>query len=186
MDDMTPARASRIRAERIEGKRPSRGQLREQEAKAKQAEQDRWTIGRLWAEYKEQHELRGLSQDESRYRLYLEPILADREPDTLDVREVDRLRADLLRKKKPQTVKNVLALLRRILLFGANKGLSKKPSFAIEMPERINNIRTEDLTDQQLARLIKVLNDDPDIQVVNMVRLALVTGMRRGELFRLL
>src|SRR5208282_3320964 len=41
-DDITPARASRIRAERIEGKRLSRKEIREAAAGTK------WTIGRLW------------------------------------------------------------------------------------------------------------------------------------------
>src|SRR4030042_4233685 len=37
-DDMTPARAARIRAERIEGKKPSRQEARELREEAKQAE----------------------------------------------------------------------------------------------------------------------------------------------------
>ena len=44
-DDMTPARASRIRAERIEGKRQSRKEIREAAAEIK------WTVDRLWQEY---------------------------------------------------------------------------------------------------------------------------------------
>jgi len=50
---------------------------------------------------------------------------------------------------------------------------------------RVNNIKTEDLTPEELSRLIKVLDEEQDIQASNMLRIALYTGMRRGELFRL-
>ena len=50
---------------------------------------------------------------------------------------------------------------------------------------KINNIKTEDLTPEELSRLIKVLDDEQDIQASNMARIALYTGMRRGELFSL-
>src|SRR4030067_300386 len=44
-DDMTPARAARIRGERIEGKRQSRQEIREAAAGMI------WTVDRLWQEY---------------------------------------------------------------------------------------------------------------------------------------
>ncbi|MEJ2672780.1 MAG: site-specific integrase, partial [Deltaproteobacteria bacterium] len=46
-DDMTPARSAKIRAERIEGKRKSRKEIREERAAAKKAEAARWTVDRL-------------------------------------------------------------------------------------------------------------------------------------------
>jgi len=51
-DAMTPAKAARVRAERIDGKRPSRKEVREQERAQKAEEAARWTIERLWNEYK--------------------------------------------------------------------------------------------------------------------------------------
>src|SRR4030043_52062 len=52
-DDMTPARAARIRAERIEGKRLSRKEARERKKAREEAEKNLWTFNRLWQEYKE-------------------------------------------------------------------------------------------------------------------------------------
>jgi len=49
-DNMTPAKAARIRAERIEGKRLSRKQIRE----LKKSMEEVWNIDRLWKEYKNQ------------------------------------------------------------------------------------------------------------------------------------
>jgi integrase len=184
-DDMTPARAARIRAERIEGKRASRKEVREQQEAAKRAEAGKWTISRLWDEYKRQNDIKGIAQDESRYKTYLEAPFGKREPSELISLDVDRLRIKLLKDKKPQTVKNTLALLRRIINFGEKKGLCRAPEFTIQMPEKINNMKTEDLVDEEMSTLLAVLNEDPDIQVTNLMKLVLCTGMRRGELFRL-
>ncbi|MGB9498688.1 MAG: site-specific integrase [Dissulfuribacterales bacterium] len=41
------------------------------------------------------------------------------------------------------------------------------------------------MTPKQLKRLLNVIEKYPDTQVANMMKLALFTGMRRGELFKL-
>ena len=64
------------------------------------------------------------------------------------------------------------------------KQLCKGIQFEIEMP-RVNNQKTENLTDQELEKLLEALNQDTDTQVANMMKLALFTGMRRGALFKL-
>ncbi|MDG2064911.1 MAG: site-specific integrase [SAR324 cluster bacterium] len=46
-------------------------------------------------------------------------------------------------------------------------------------------MKTEDLSPEELNRLINVLNNEHDLQAANLIRLALFTGMRRGELFSL-
>lgn len=50
-DDMTPAKASGIRAERIEGKRASRKEIRAAALAAKAAEAAKPTIAKLWSQY---------------------------------------------------------------------------------------------------------------------------------------
>lgn len=183
-NDMTPARAAGIRTAKIQGD-PTNEERREAERAAKEAEAGRWTVRKLWEEYKSQYPIKGLPQDESRYRMYIEPHFGGKEPHELVSLDVDRLRVKLLKSKSPQTVKNILALLRRIVLFGVKKGLCKAPGFSIQMPTKINNLKTEDLSDEEMGRFLAVLASDPDIQVTNLMRLALCTGMRRGELFRL-
>jgi len=184
-DQMTPAVASHIRAERIEGKRKSRKEIRKINEQKRLHELNRWTIDRLWQEYKITHpNIKGLTQDENRFNNYIHSIFGDKEPKDLSPFDVDKLRVKLLKHKKPATVRNILELLRRIINFGQNKKLIDPISFIIEMP-RVNNLKTEDLTQQQLVRLINVLNTYPDIQVANIMKLALYTGMRRGEIFRL-
>ena len=71
-DDMTPARAAGIRAERIEGKRMSPKEMREKKKAKKKAEAQKWTIDRLWAEYKSlKPDSKGLRTDHYRYLSYI-------------------------------------------------------------------------------------------------------------------
>ena len=81
-------------------------------------------------------------------------------------------------------MKHILALLKRIANFGANKGLCAGMSFKIEMPQ-VNNLKTEDLNLEQMARLLEAIDEDSNIDAANIMRMALYTGMRRGELFKL-
>ncbi|MEJ2092359.1 MAG: site-specific integrase [Syntrophobacterales bacterium] len=184
-DDMTPARATILRAERMKGKKPSRQEAREQREAAKKAEAARWTFDRLWEEYKAHRPgLKGLVTDENRYVNHIRPTFGNKEPQELTPFDVDRLRLRLLKTRKAGTVKNVMELLRRLVNFAAKKHLCPISSFRIEMP-KVNNLRTEDLTADQLAALLEAMETDPNLQVANFMKMALLTGMRRGELFRL-
>ena len=75
-------------------------------------------------------------------------------------------------------------MLQRIINFGANSGLCARLSFKIEMP-KVNNQKTEDLSPAQLQRLLTVLEEHPDRQAADIMKLALYTGMRRTEMLRL-
>ncbi|MCX5887941.1 MAG: site-specific integrase [Deltaproteobacteria bacterium] len=177
--DMTPARANQIRAERIQGKSPSRKEARETAAEIK------WTVDRLWQEYvHDKPATKGWSTDRYRYEKYLKASLGNKEPHSIVQMDVHRLRINLSKTLAPQTVKHLLRLLARIINFGLKKGLCPGLKFKIEMP-RVNNLRTEDLSVEQLTDLLKAIDQEPDVQAANFMRLALCTGMRRGEIFKL-
>jgi integrase len=181
-NDMTAAKAATIRAERIKGHKPSNQEKRE----AVQAKESRWTIDKLWEEYKRQKTVfKGKVPDENRYLNYIKPSFENKEPKDIIPLDVDRVRLSMFKKKlSPQTVKLTLALLRRICNFGYRKRLSGPLSFSIEIP-KVNNIKTEDLTTEQLTALLKAIEADKHPQAGDMMLLALYTGMRRGEMFRL-
>ena len=179
-NDMTPARAARLRTQRIEGDEPTNQEQRE----AARQTQEIWTLGRLWDEYRVSKTLKGISQDRSRFERYIRPLWGDKEPHELAALEIDRLRLRFLKGKSPQTVKLTLSLLRRIINFGVKRQLCKPLSFHLEMP-KVNNLKTEDLNPEQLARLLGAIEQDANVQAANFMKLALFTGMRRGELFRL-
>jgi integrase len=184
-DDMTPARAATLRAERVQGKKPSRQEARGQREAAKKAEEERWTFNRLWQEYKDRTPgLKGLVTDENRYQNHIKPLFEDREPQSITPFDVDRLRLTLLKTRKPGTVKNVMELLRRLVNFATKKHLCPAPSFIIEMP-KVNNIKTEDLNPEELTALLEAIDQDQNIQAANFMKMVLFTGMRRSELFKL-
>ena len=68
--------------------------------------------------------------------------------------------------------------------FATKHNLFSGISFVIEMP-KVNNLMIEDLTPDEYIRLTKLLDEEENIQASNLLRLALFTGMRRGELFNL-
>jgi len=183
-DDMTPARAAQTRNNRIQGGLSNK-ERREAEKVQKEAEDNKWTIDRLWAAYKKNKpNLKGIVTDDNRFDNYIKPIFGDKEPKDIIPLDVDRLRLKLLKTKAPGTVKNVLELLRRITNFAEKKNLCEGLNFTIEMP-KVASLKTEDLTPEQLTGLLEVIQKADNIQAANMMKLALFTGMRRGEMFKL-
>lgn len=184
-NDMTPARASGLRSQRIEGKKISNEEKRQKEIAEKLAEQGKWTIQKLWGEYcNHRVDNKSFRTEKGLYRNYLRDVFGKLEPKELIQLNVDRLRIKLLKKKSPQTVKHILAILKRIINFGVDRGLCQGPGFNITLP-RVDNIKTEDLNEAQLKKLFEVLNTTTYTTAADMMKLALFTGMRRGEIFKL-
>jgi integrase len=195
--EMTALEASKIRADRMRGRDlPNRGK-REAEEAVKAAKAGRWTFNRLWKEYKTgQPGMKRSATDESNFMNYLSLPFGDKEPREVAPLDVDRLRLSLSKKKAPGTVKNVLELLRRLSNFAEKKRLCSPLPFRVSMP-RVNNLKTEDLNAEQMARLLAVLrgehlDDDPqdvdpsvDPDARDVVYMALFTGMRLGEILGL-
>jgi integrase len=84
----------------------------------------------------------------------------------------------------PQTVKHILALLKRIVSFSVKKDLCDGTPFSIQMP-KVNNQKTKDLTPERLSELLKVIDKSENIQAANVMKLSLFTGLRRGKMFKL-
>ncbi len=146
----------------------------------------RWTFSKIFEKYlRLRPDLKGRENDIYRFRNYLEIDFADIAPEEVSHGDVERFRHNLQNKGlKPATVRHVLELLRRLANFAVKKNYCRGLSFQIEMP-KVENQKTENLSQDQLQKLLRVLDEDPDLQVRNLVRMALYTGMRRGELFEL-
>ena len=143
------------------------------------------TIKRLWDEYKtNKADSKAINTDEGRYEKYLQPSFGDKEPHELIRLDVDRLRMKLLKTLKPQTVKHVMGLLKRIVHYGAARELCQNLNFEIESV-KVDNQKTEYLNPEQLKRLLDEISKSTDIEANAIMRLALYTGMRRGEMFKL-
>lgn len=184
-DAMTPAKANNIRSELIEGRRLTRKERIVKEQAEKEANESRWTIDRLWNSYIEGRTVnKTLKTDAGRYEKFLKEPFGDLEPLEIQQLEVKRLRLQTLKDKSPQTVVHILNLLERIVNYGYKSGLCDRLKFKVEKP-KLNNIKMEDLTADQLEALLKAIDADDNIQAQNIMRMALFTGMRRGELFKL-
>lgn len=182
-DAMTPARAALVREQRIEGNQLSNQEKREQ--KRSEEHQRMLTLDSLWEEYRNSKpDVKSIQTDNYRYQSHVQNILGKKTPDELCPFDFDRLRVKMLKTHSPQSVKHVLGLIKRIINFGVGRQLCPALPFKIEMPS-VDNRKTEDLSPAQLQDLIIVLDNHPDIQIANIMRLALYTGMRRGEILEL-
>jgi len=184
-DDMTEARAAGIRADRLRGKELPNTEKRKVEKASKLAEEERPTLSKIWKEYKAQRpDSIPIKYDGYRFDKYLRPMYGDKTPSELHQLDIDRLRIELLKIKAPQTVKHVLGLLKRLCNFGVKKQLCEGIGFKIEMP-RVDNQRTEDLSPDELKNLLDAMEASPDVTAATFMKMALFTGMRRGELMKL-
>lgn len=184
-DQMTPAKAAQYRSRLIDGREMTPQAKRKAEKAAKQAEDNKWTVDKLWVEYKAGRKPgKSLSIDEGRYEKYLKSYFGYQEPKDILSLDVERLKRRLLKKRSPQTVKHILSLLTWIIHFGTKQGLCPGLTFHIKKP-RVDNETTEDLTQDQLGRLLKAIREDTHHQAGNLMLLGLFSGMRRSEMFRL-
>ena len=186
-DAMTPAQASRIRSQKIDGKLPTNRERQDLEKARKLAEENKWTLDRLWTSYQESKgDYKTAATDKAFYEKHLKDSFGQKQYSEIIPLDIDRLKRQLEKKKnlKPQTVKHVLALLVRLSNYAENKQICDGLSFKIEFP-KIDNEKTEDLNADELNRLLVAIEKDENIQAANMMKMVLYTGMRRSELFKL-
>ncbi|SLM31037.1 Site-specific recombinase, phage integrase family (fragment) [Desulfamplus magnetovallimortis] len=106
------------------------------------------------------------------------------EPKDIVNLDVMRLQKKMSKTLSPQTVKHVLNLLTWIVNYGTKNNLCEGLTFHIKKPT-VNNEVTEDLNPDQLNALLEAIEEDSNTDVANIMKLALYTGMRRTEIFKL-
>jgi len=184
-DDMTAAKAAGKRADRSKGKEPSNTTRRENVKATKLAEAGKWTLDKLWQEYEaNKADSKAINTDKGRFEKYLSPAFGNKEPHEIIRLDADRLRIGLLKTLKPQTVRHVFGLLKRIVNFGVARQLCGNLNFVVETV-KVDNQKTEDLNPEQLQKLLTAIDNSTDVEAKAIMRLALYTGMRRGEMFKL-
>jgi len=176
-------KAYQLRTERMSGTSAAGNEL---QSNSDLLSQQDWTFSKIFSEYlRLRNKLKGRANDIYRFKNYLEKEFANITPSCVTQDDIERFKHNLQnRELKPATIRHVLELLRRLANFAAKNNLCSGLSFKIQMP-KVENYKTEELNNAQLQKLMQVLEEESDIQVSNLVRLALYTGMRRGELFNL-
>jgi integrase len=177
-DAMTAAKAARIRAQRIENQRPS---PKERRKRAK------WTFKALMDEYATHKAKKGKTIDHgdmSRFEHYIKPVIGNKRPDEIERKDIEKIETESLAGKSNSTIYGVLGLITRLSLFGSDHDLCRPLPFRIKKPSLANSRKTECLTKSELERLLKVLDENPGDAAATL-KMALFTGMRRGEIVKL-
>lgn len=183
-DGYSPPMAAQVRAERVrqirhgEEVKTSKEIQRENRAKNRPIEE----IAEAYFGSKGDS-LKGRATDKNRWSKHLKSLVGNMPAGDLSELDIARVKREM-QDKAPATIWNALELLRRVVNYGARTGLCPALRFRIEMPRK-DNEQTEYLTDEQAARLMQVLNNWRKQDVARMLKLAMFTGMRRGEIFKL-
>lgn len=187
-DNMTPAKASSIRGLRIEGSIPTNQERRDNIKQAKLTEQNTYSLTRIFSLFIEaKSENRSLGDDKTRFRLYVAPVLGKKTVAELATNDIEKIKKKMLKEgKSAQTIKHVLTLVKRLVNFAAKMGYveSIPATLHFDMPV-VDNKVTENLTSEQMAKLLQVLDEEKDVIFASLIRLALFTGMRRSALLNL-
>lgn len=189
-DDMTDARAARLRAERIDGKSESNKTRRDIERAAKEALTNRWTVSKIWEEYDTAHSHRACAKGDASYFKYMLTEIGKKTPAELVTLDLERLKRNVAKTKSErtgkllseQTVKHVLALLKRMLRWAAEMGYVEHPThLKFKMP-KLDNEKTECMSEEQLHAYLKALDEETEQDKAAFFRVMLLTGVRRTAL----
>ncbi len=177
--------ASEIRAERVKAVRHGETVKTAKEIREEKNQKDKTfaEIAETYFEVKGK-DLKGFITDYNRFKNYLSPILGN-----YRVSEINPQHIELVNKafadRKPATLWNALELVRRIINFGYKTNRAPALPFVIEMPKKDNEV-IEYLTPEQTQRFLDTARSWEAKDVANMLLLAFFTGMRRGEMFKLI
>ena len=178
VDDMTPARANQLRNDFIEGRELTRAQKRQVE------KQIPLSLTDIWMNYQSVKSTnKSIKNDVNRFQNHLQASFGNKQIQDITPQDIDRFKKKSV-KLSPKTIKNALEMLVRLSNYAINKRLCPGLTFKVEYPE-INNETTEDLTDEQFKKLLDVLSVEKNLDVKHIMLLAVYTGMRRSEIFKL-
>jgi integrase len=153
------------------------------------------TLGEVWAKYlpwAKEHKKTWIT-DEFNYKRHLEPRFGRKRLDTISPIDIERMKADMKKATnkngKPYskaTIKHQLVLLKRLFTLAHRWGIyaGENPMDRVEVP-KLDNGRTEFMQDGEVSRLLATLETWPCRVSAAFVKFTLLTGMRRGELFKL-
>ena len=153
------------------------------------------TLSEVWAKFlpwAKEHKKTWIT-DEFNYKKHLEPRFGKKHLEAITPIDIERLKAEMKKATnqngKPYTkatIKHQLVLLKRLFNLAHRWGLyaGENPMDRVEVP-KLDNGRTEFMRDDEVSRLLKTLEAWPCRVSAAFVKFTLLTGMRRGELFKL-
>ena len=153
------------------------------------------TLGDVWTRFLEwgKEHKKTWRCDQYNYETHLGPRFDGKALRDITALDVERLKIEMKRSVnrhgKPYTlatIKHQLVLLGRLFSLAHRWGLfdGENPLDRVEIPKLDNKV-TEFLTGEEAERLQSVLDSWPCRATASFVRFAMLTGFRRGELFKL-
>jgi integrase len=147
-------------------------------------------IDEVWGKYlswAKQHK-RSWEKDLQRWQMHVQPHLNGKKMDVITTYDVHFIikRMRLKRAYAPATIKHVIVLVKRVYNWAAEMDLysGQNPASKIKIP-KLNNEITECLTKDEISRLLETCDSWINQRAALLVKFALFTGLRRGELFNL-
>ncbi len=153
------------------------------------------TLGEIWEKYLPwaKENKKSWKDDYYYYRKHIEPRFKDKPLDKISPFDLEKLKVEMGRQTSQTgrpysdaTIKHQLAIIRRLYNVARMWRLydGPNPINGVKMP-KLDNQKTEFLSDDQLARLLDILERWPCKESASIVKFALYTGLRKGELFKL-
>ena len=180
----TPQIASELRGDRLRKARHGDTVKTQKEIRNERRKQNR-TLNEIAAIYFQNRGGNELAAkyDRQRYNLYAAPLLGKRPIGSLSPFDMERIKKSM-EGLADATIWGALEIIRRIVNYGFKTGICDPLGFQIAMPKRDNEV-VEYLDGEQLRRLNEVLDSWRAQDVARMLKVAMLTGMRRGEIFKL-
>ncbi len=153
------------------------------------------TVADVWEKYlpwAKEHK-RTWKCDHYNYETHLEPRFGKKGLDSITPLDIERMKIDLKKGINKQgrpftqaTIKHQLVLLKRVYGLAKRWGMysGENPVDRVEIP-KLDNQKTEFLSNDEADRLMRVLDSWPCKETVAFIQFAIFTGIRRGELFKL-
>ena len=153
------------------------------------------TLNHVWEKYLPwaKDNKKTWDDDDYHYRKHIQPRFGEKALDSITSFDLERMKGELKKglnqHGKPfaaASIKHHLILVRRLFNLAIKWGMYQgaNPIKAVEMPH-VDNQVTEYMTDEELSRLMGVLDNWPFDDSAAFIKFALYTGFRRGELFKM-
>ncbi|MUM78679.1 tyrosine-type recombinase/integrase [Pseudodesulfovibrio sp. F-1] len=180
----SPQTADELRSERVKKARHGNTVKTQKEIRQEERQRNR-TVDEIAEAYFKNRDTgrQSVKIDKGRYENHVSPILGKLTPRKLTPLDAQKVETQM-QGLSAASIWGALEMLRRVINFGVYSNLCERLPFKIKMPKRDNEV-VEYLKPKQLECLFGVLDKWPSRDVVRMLRLAMLTGMRRGEIYKL-
>ncbi len=155
----------------------------------------KYSLGDAAKRYFEEYKLRGKDWKRtwSLYSYLLKKRFGDKKLHQIAPFDIEKLKIEMGKTTTrfgnpytPKSIRNAMELMSRIFNYAQRMNLynGKNPVKQVNKP-KVNNEVINVLNKEEINRLLQILEEYPDKDIANIVKLALFTGLRRGEIFKL-